>query len=63
MKYILDNPSKLPNQLKEMWDDLDEDKQKAYKGLANLKQNIHWVVGEAGTGKSHLMLSIILMVL
>jgi hypothetical protein len=57
----LTTPTKVPELLREMWIDLDDKKKEAYRRLDNLFQNMKFILGVAGSGKSNLLLFIILM--
>ena len=61
MENILTNPEQVPEHLRRCWENMDITKQEAYRGLANITQNIHWIAGVAGTGKSNLLQFIVLM--
>ncbi|KAL2132964.1 hypothetical protein VTI74DRAFT_3064 [Chaetomium olivicolor] len=61
MENILKNPDQVPEMLRTIWERMDKHKQVAYAGLRSLKQNINWIVGVAGTGKTNLLVFMILM--
>jgi hypothetical protein len=61
MRYILDAPEKVQAYLRQLWDELDDLKKEAYCGLDDLTQNIKWITGVAGPGKTNLLQVIILM--
>ncbi len=61
MGNILHNVDKVPEPLQRRWREMDSAKQEAYRAMENLTENIHWVAGVAGTGKSNFLQFVILM--
>ena len=63
MANIWTNPEKVDPILKDMWEQMDKDKQTAYRSMDELTQNMKWIVGVAGSGKTSLLIFIVLMAL